>query len=212
MKIVVSYTENEVVSTVNTIADVANELAASVGSDKRISSEERNRVLTKIKNGTLANESHSPAIDATMTSSELVIDIRDEAYLDALKFVMKAVNIFAPFIGVIGGMVNILKGAVSNVELLKEHYNTVREKWTVKDDAKRYVVASVGYEGMKFRVICCNDGYNKSVYAIHSNTMSDAADSFTDVLFNLYSEKVKEFDDSVFTLTKEEADAKSKKW
>ena len=144
MKIVVSYTENEVVSTVNTIADVANELAASVGSDKRISSEERNRVLTKIKNGTLANESHSPAVDATMTVSELVIDIKDEAYLDALKFVMKAVNIFAPFIGVIGGMVNILKGAVSNVELLKEHYNTVREKWTVKDDAKRYVVASVG--------------------------------------------------------------------
>lgn len=212
MKIVVSYTENEVVSTVNTIADVANELAASVGSDKRISSEERNRVLTKIKNGTLANESHSPAVDATMTVSELVIDIKDEAYLDALKFVMKAVNIFAPFIGVIGGMVNILKGAVSNVELLKEHYNTVREKWTVKEDAKRYVVASVGYEGMKFRVICCNDGYNKSVYMIRSNTMSDAADSFTDVLFNLYSEKVKEFDDSVFTLTKEEADAKSMKW
>lgn len=212
MKIVVSYTENEVVSTVNTIADVANELAASAGSDKRISSEERNRVLTKIKNGTLANESHSPAVSATMTSSELVINVRDEAYLDALKFVMKAVNIFAPFIGVIGGMVNILKGAASSVELLKEHYNTVREKWTVKDEDKRYVVASVGYEGMKFRVICCNDGYNKSVYMIRSNTMSDAADSFVDVLYGLYNEKVKEFDDSVFTLTKEEADAKSMKW
>ena len=205
MKITVTYTENEITSTVNTIADVANELAASVESDKRITSEERNRVLTKIKNGTLANESHSPAVDVTMTTSELVVDIKDEAYLDALKFVMKAVKIFAPFIG---GMYQMIKG----LELFKEHYNKIREKWTVKDEDKRYVVASVGYEGMKFRVICCNDGYSKSVYMIRSNTMSDAADSFTDVLFNLYSEKVKEFDDSVFTLTKEEADAKSMKW
>lgn len=209
MKITVTYTENEITSTVNAIADVANELAASVESDKRISSEERNRVLTKIKNRTLANESHSPAVDATMTSSELVIDIKDEAYLDTLKMAVKVVNVFSPFIG---GMVSILKGICRSAELMKDQFATFRKKWTVSDDAKRYVIASVGYEGMKFRVICCNDGYNKSVYMIRSNTMSDAADSFTDVLFNLYSEKVKEFDDYVFTLTKEEADAKSMKW
>lgn len=211
MKIVVSYTENEVISTVDTFAKGINGISAAVGG-KQISDKEYDRVIRLFRSGKFSNEHHNPATDITMDCNTLTVDIKDEAYLDALKFVMKAVNIFAPFIGVIGGMVNILKGAVSNVELLKEHYNTVREKWTVKDDAKRYVVASVGYEGMKFRVICCNDGYNKSVYAIHSNTMSDAADAFSNVLFNLYSEKVKEFDDSVFTLTKEEADAKSKKW
>lgn len=208
MKIVVNYTENEAVSTVDTFAKGINEISAAVGG-KQISDKEYDRAIRLLRSGKFSNEYHDPATDITMDCNALTIDIKDEAYLDALKFVMKAVKIFAPFIG---GVYQMIKGLASSVELLKEHYNTVREKWTVKEDAKRYIVIPVGYEGMKFRVICCNDGYNKSVYMIRSNTMSDASDSFTDVLFNLYSEKVKEFDDSVFTLTKEEADAKSMKW
>ena len=209
MKITVNYTENEIVETVNTIADVANELASSVGSSHKIEEKERDRVVRRFRTGEFHEENHSPAVDVVMTDNALTIDIKNGAYLDALKLVMKFTKVLTP---VIGGVYHLLKGLAASTELLKEHYNKIREKWTVKEDAKRYVVASVGYEGMKFRVICCNDGYNKSVYMIRSNTMSDAADSFTDVLFNLYSEKVKEFDDSVFTLTKEEADAKSMKW
>lgn len=209
MKIVVSYTENEVVSTVNTIADVANELAASVGSDKRISSEERNRVLTKIKNGTLANESHSPAVDVTMTASELVIDIKDEAYLDTLKMVVKAVNVFSPFIS---GMINILKGICRSAELMKDQFATFRKKWTVSEEDTYYHVIYVEHEGVKYKVVLSYDGYEKRLYGVFANSIDDASDKYVDYLLTRYREALKDISDDAFHFTKSEVDKLTHQW
>lgn len=209
MKITVNYTENEIVSTVNTIADVTNELAASVESDHRISSKERNRVLTKIKNGTFANESHSPAVDITMDASELVIDIKDEAYLDTLKMVVKAVNVFSPFIG---GMVNILKGICRSAELMKDQFITFRKKWTVSEEDTYYHVLYVENEGTKYKIVLSYDGYEKRIYGVYTNSLSDASDKYVDYLLARYHEALKDINENAFTLTKSEVDELSHTW
>ena len=209
MKITVTYTENEITSTVNTIADVANELAASVESGKRITSEERNRVLTKIKNGTFANESHSPAIDATMTASELVINIKDEAYLDTLKMAVKVVNVFSPFIG---GMVNILKGICRSAELMKDQFTTFRKKWTVSEEDTYYHVLYIENEGVKYKVVLSYDGYEKHVYGVHANSLNDASSKYVDYLLARYHEALKDISESAFTLTKSEVDELVHQW
>ena len=209
MKITVTYTENEIVETVNTIADMTNELAASVESDKRISSEERNRVLTKIKNGTLANESHSPAVDATMTASELVIDIKDEAYLDTLKMAVKVVNVFSPFIG---GMINIMKGVVSSVELMKDHFTTFRKKWTVSEEDTHYHVIYIENEGVKYKVVLSYDGYEKHVYGVYTNSLNDASSKYVDYLLARYHDSLNDISENAFTLTKSEVDELAHQW
>lgn len=209
MKITVNYTMDEITSTVNTIADVANELAASVESDHRISSKERNRVLTKIENGTFANESHNPAVDVTMTASELVIDIKDEAYLDTLKMAVKVVNVFSPFIG---GMVNILKGVVSSVELMKDQFATFRKKWTVSEEDTYYQVLYVENKGVEYKIVLSYDGYEKRVYGVYTNSLNDASDKYVDYLLARYHETLKDINENAFTLTKSEVDELAHQW
>lgn len=209
MKITVNYTMDEITSTVNTIADVTNELAASVESGHRISSEERNRVLTKIKNETFANESHSPAVDVTMTASELVIDIKDEAYLDTLKMVVKAVNVFSPFIG---GMINILKGICRSAELMKDQFATFRKKWTVSEEDTYYHVIYVEHEGVKYKVVLSYDGYEKRLYGVFANSIDDASDKYVDYLLTRYREALKDISDDAFHFTKSEVDELTHQW
>ena len=209
MKITVTYTENEITSTVNTIADVANELAASVESDKRITSEERNRVLTKIENGTLANESHSPAISATMTSSELVIDIKDEAYLDTLKMAVKVVNVFSPFIG---GMVNILKGICRSAELMKDQFTTFRKKWTVSEEDTYYHIIYIENEGVKYKVVLSYDGYEKHVYGVYTNSLNYASSKYVDYLLARYHDSLNDISENAFNFTKSKVDELVHQW
>lgn len=209
MKITVNYTMDEITSTVNTIADVTNELAASVESDHRISSENRYRVLTKIKSGTFANESHSPAVDITMDASELVIDIKDEAYLDTLKMVVKIVNVFSPFIG---GMVNILKGICRSAELMKDQFITFRKKWTVSEEDTYYHVLYVENEGIKYKVVLAYDGYVKRVHGVYTNSITDTSSKYVDYLLARYHEALKDISDDAFHFTKSEVDELVCQW
>lgn len=209
MKIMVNFSENEIVSTLNTVADVSNECASSIGSANQISAETRNRAIRRFRENEFYKEHHSPAVDITMDCNILLIDIKDDAYLDALNLFVKVVKIFTPFLG---GLYNLYKGLSNSAELLKGHFGAFNEKWSVKEDDKKYVVIPVAYEGMRFHVVCCYDGYNKNVCCITSDSNTDAARKFEDVLYELYDEKVGTFDNSVFMLTKEEADKKAHEW
>ena len=193
MKIMVNFSENEIVSTLNTVADVSNECASSIGSANQISTETRNRAISRFRENEFYKEHHSPAVDITMDCNIL----------------LKVVKIFTPFLG---GLYNLYKGLSNSAELLKGHFGAFNEKWSVKEDDKKYVVIPAAYEGMRFHVVCCYDGYNKNVCCVTSDSNTDAAQKFESVLYELYDEKVGTFDNSVFMLTKEEADKKAHEW
>lgn len=212
MKITVNYNEAEITSTINIIADVTNKLAAAVESDNRITTAQRNRVLTKIKNGALANEFHSPAVDVTMTASELVIDIKDEAYLDTLKMAIKVAKTIKMLFPFIGGIINIRKDVMTSVELMKDQFATFRKKWTVSEEDTYYHILYVENEGTKYKIVLSYDGYEKRIYGVYTNSLSDTSDKYVDYLLARYSDALKDISEYAFNLTKSEVDELAHTW
>lgn len=209
MKIMVNYTENEIINSVNTFVDSVNVFATVVGSKHRIDAVSLNRVIKQFADGTFDKSTRFPAGEIKMDSNTLSIDIKDEACLDFLKFALKLVNVASIIIGGLRFLTKLPTVGKSNI---KEMFDSTLGKWKIDETSTRYVVANVEYEGMHFHVTCANDGYNKRVHSVTSDSASDAAIAFEEVLFNLYDAKVKEFDDTAFKLTKEEADKKAHEW